>query len=203
MKPTLAEAALGLALIVGVVFSAALGSQSCGKGKVQQAEATANVAHGAADAHRATAQQSDAKVAGLEAEVAHQKAALAGLLGEREALRRNLAAQVPTLPSNPDPAVPVPGPPSAPDVRDALIAKDAEVIAEQARVIESQGVQLDQIATSRDQWKLASEERAREAAGLRIALDAQKSVANSGKWVGRIQGVAIGIGAGFVAGRLR
>jgi len=204
MRPTIAEAALGLALIVGVVFSAALGSQSCDRGKVAQATIQAAEAHGAANAHQSQAQASDAQVADLEARVESAAQDVGRLKAERDALLRKLAAKVPPVPRNPDPApAAVPEPSPVVDVRDQVIAKDAEVIAAQGKQIDDQGILLDQIATSRDAWKSTAEDRAREAAGLRIALDAQKSVANSGKWVGRFQGFAIGLGAGYVAGRLR
>lgn len=197
MRPTIAEAALGLALIVGVVFSAALGSQSCDRGKVAQATIQAAEANGAASAHQTSAQASDAKVADLEAKIQSQNAKVGRLLAERTALLARLdhADHVPVDP--------VPPGESVRDDRDAVIAKDAEVIAAQAYFIEGQQTQIAALVISRDAWKATAEERAREAAGLRIALDAQKSVANSGKWVGRFQGVAIGLGVGYIAGRLK
>ena len=191
------DALLGLALVVVALGASAFGIESCGKGKVQQGTIQAAEAHGAADAHQQQAQASDAQVEDLKAKVQSQNAKVGRLLAERTALLARLdhADHVPVDP------VP-PGEPVRDD-RDAVIAKDAEVIAAQGKQIDDQGILLDQIATSRDAWKLTAEERAREAAGLRIALDAQKSVANSGKWVGRFQGFAIGLGAGYVAGRLR
>jgi len=191
------DALLGLALVVVALGASAFGIESCGKGKVQQGTIQAAEAHGAADAHQQQAQASDAQVEDLKAKVQSQNAKVGRLLAERTALLARLdhADHVPVDP------VP-PGEPVRDD-RDAVIAKDAEVIAAQGKQIDDQGILLDQIATSRDAWKLTAEERAREAAGLRIALDAQKSVANSGKWVGRFQGFAIGLGAGYVAGRLK
>jgi hypothetical protein len=38
---------------------------------------------------------------------------------------------------------------------------------------------------------------------LEIALDAQKSATTSSKWLGRIQGFAIGISVGYVGGKLK
>jgi len=204
MKPTIVEAALGLALIVGVVFSTALGSESCNRGKVAQATIQAAEANGAASAHQTSAQASDAKVADLEARVESAVQDVGRHKAERAALLRKLAAKVPPVPSDPDHTVAPPTQPSpVVDVRDQLIAKDAEVIQAQGKQIEDQAVVIGALTVSRDMWKATAEARTREAAGLRIALDAQKSVASSGKWVGRIQGFAIGIGAGYVAGRLR
>ena len=191
------DALLGLAIVITMLGFAAFGSESCNRGKVQQAEAAANVSHGAADAHQQQAQASDAQVEDLKAKVQSQNAKVGRLLAERTALLARLdhADHVPVDP------VP-PGEPVRDD-RDAVIAKDAEVIAAQGKQITDQAVVISALTVSRDAWKATAEERAREAAGLRIALDAQKSVANSGKWVGRFQGFAIGIGAGYVAGRLR
>lgn len=191
------DAILGLAFVIVALGSLAFGIESCGKGKVQQGTIQAAEAHGAGDAHQQQAQSSDAKVADLEAQVQSQNAKVGRLLAERTALLARLdhADHVPVDP------VP-PGEPVRDD-RDAVIAKDAEVIAVQGKVITDQAVVISALTTSRDAWKATAEDRAREAAGLRIALDAQKSVANSGKWVGRFQGVAIGLGVGYIAGRLK
>ena len=91
---------------------------------------------------------------------------------------------------------------SGPDDRDALIAKDQEVITALTKVVEDQGTEISQLTISRDQWKASSEAEHRAVVGLQIALDAQKVVSKSDKWIGRVEGFAIGIGAGYVAGRL-
>lgn len=204
MSPRLIQAALGGLLIVGLLGGTALGVDSCGKGSVIKAEQQANAAHGAADAHQTQAQASDKLVADLQARVASAAQDMDRLQAERAALLRKLAATVPTVPSHPDnaPAVgPVPGP--VVDVRDQVIAKDAELIQAQSKVISDQAEVIGTLVVSRDAWKATAEARQREAAGLRIALDAQRSVATSSRWLGRVQGFAIGLGAGFVAGRLR
>ena len=191
------DALLGLALVVIALGASAFGIESCGKGKVQQGTIQAAEAHGAADAHQQQAQASDAQVEDLKAKVQSQNAKVGRLLAERTALLARLdhADHVPVDP------VP-PGEPVRDD-RDAVIAKDAEVIAAQGKQITDQAVVISALTVSRDAWKSTAEDRAREAAGLRIALDAQKSVANSGKWMGRVQGFAIGLGAGYVTGRIR
>ncbi len=204
MSPRILQALLGGLLIVGVLGGVALGVESCGKGKVNQGVQQANEAHGAANANQSQAQASDKLVADLQARVESAAQDMDRLTKERAALLRKLEAKVPPVPSDPDHAVavaPQPGPVA--DERDAVIAKDAELIQAQQVVISDQAAVIGTLIVSRDAWKATAEARQREAAGLRIALDAQKSVAASSKWLGRVQGFAIGLGAGYVTGRLR
>ena len=204
MSPRILQALLGGLLIVGVLGGVALGVESCGKGKVNQGVQQANEAHGAANANQSQAQASDKLVADLQARVESAAQDMDRLTKERAALLRKLEAKVPPVSSNSDHAAPVatqPGPVA--DERDAVIAKDSELIQAQQVVISDQAAVIGTLIVSRDAWKATAEQRQREAAGLRIALDAQKSVANSGKWMGRVQGFAIGLGAGYVTGRIR
>ncbi len=99
-------------------------------------------------------------------------------------------------------AAPVDGLPSEPAGDLALDAADA-VISAQDGLIKEQAAQILDLTVSRDSWKGAYEEEHRRAVALQIALDAQKHAAKSGKWVGRLQGFAIGLGAGYVGGKLR
>ena len=203
MSPRLIQAALGGLLIVGLLGGTALGVESCGKGSVIKAEQQANEAHGAADAHQTQAKDSDKLVTDLQARVASAASDVDRLTAERVRLLRALEAKVPPVPSYPDHAVAPPAQPGpVADERDAVIAKDAELIQAQQVVISDQAAVIGTLIVSRDAWKATAEARQRDAAGLRIALDAQKSVAASGKWLGRVQGFAIGLGAGYVAGRL-
>ena len=203
MSPRLLQALLGGLLIIGVLGGTALGVESCGKGRVDGATANANIAHGEASADQTQAQTSDAQVADLQARVARTAQDVDRLTAERVRLLRALAAQVPQVPSNPDPAAPIaPQPVPLADVRDQVIAKDAELIHAQQVVIQDQAAVIGTLIISRDAWKATASAREREAAQLRIALDAMKTVQSSGKWLGRVQGFAIGLGAGYVAGRL-
>lgn len=203
MSPRLLQALLGGLLIIGVLGGMALGVESCGKGRVDGATANANIAHGEADAHQAQAQTSDQVVSDLQARVAGAAADVDRLKAERLRLLRALAAKVPQVPSDPDPAVAPPTQPSPlADVRDQVIAKDAEMIQAQQVVISDQAAVIGTLIISRDAWKATASAREREAAQLRIALDAMKTVQSSGKWLGRVEGFAIGLGAGYVAGRL-
>ena len=202
MSPRLIQALLGALLIIGVLGGSALGVESCGRGKVDQGTQQANEAHGAADAHQTQAKDSDKLVADLQARVASAAQNVDRLTAERVRLLRALAAKVPPVPSDPDHAVavaPQPGPVA--DERDAVIAKDAELIQAQQVVISDQAAVIGTLIVSRDAWKATAEARQREAAGLRIALDAQKHVAASGKWLGRVEGFAVGIALGYAGGR--
>ena len=203
MSPRLLQALLGGLLIIGVLGGTALGVESCGKGRVDGATANANTAHGAASANQTQAQESDKVVSDLQARVARTAQDVDRLTAERVRLLRALAAQVPHVPSNPDPApAPTTQPGPVVDVRDQVIAKDAELIQAQQVVISDQAAVIGTLIISRDAWKATASAREREAAQLRIALDAMKTVQSSGKWLGRVQGFAIGLGAGYVAGRL-
>jgi hypothetical protein len=81
-------------------------------------------------------------------------------------------------------------------LRDEIIAAQDVVIAKQDGEITALRATLDLTGRA----LAASEQRAR---GLEIANDALKHAAKSGKWIGRFQGLAVGLAAGYVGGRLR
>lgn len=197
-------AAYGLCAILAILVSL-MGASSCYGRLASQAEHQAAIHQGEASAHASQAQASDAVVTDLQAKLEAAKADLGRLSAERGALLRKLAA---AKQDGHDSALPVAGDetPAAPvsvDLSAQVIAKDAEVIEAQAKVIKGYEVQVVTLTVSRDQWKAAFEAERRRAAGLEIALDAQKHVASNGKWMGRAQGFVFGLGAGFVAGRVR
>jgi len=53
---------------------------------------------------------------------------------------------------------------------------------------------------AKDRALITSEQRAR---GLELALEAQKHASKSQRWLGRIEGVAVGIAIGYAGGKLR
>ena len=146
--------ALGLGAILLVLASLA-GVDSCRKRQGSQAEHQAAVHQGEANAHQAQAQTSDAAYEDLKAKVDGQKQDLDRLNTERNALLRRLAAK--PLP-NPNHADHIPGSDAldaleaAIDVRDEVIAKDAEVIQAQAYFIEAQKSEIAALVVSRDEW---------------------------------------------------
>ena len=190
-KLLLALAAL-LLLAYGV-----LGIVSCHAKRVVKAQtATAQIAAQAAEVHAGqgttldqVAAQRDAELAKAQAEVAYLKAQLAKL--------------------------PAPQPPSAPlpkddPAKDAEIVQDRQTIVDQAALIAAQDRQIDtqkaQIVTlqaSATAWEAAYDDETKRATALELALKAQVAANTSATWKGRIQGFAVGVGAGYIAGRLK
>ncbi len=160
---------------------------------VQQADqhheaATSSAAQGAAhdqeaQAHEPQIQNDTAEVARLRAEVAR------------------LRHPAPAPPSSPDisPAEPV-----APPVDlSAVVAGQDLLIAAQDRQIQDQTLQIKTLSLARDSWRLSAQESAAEALQLRSALAAQQGLIKGALWRGRLQGFAVGLGSGYIAGRLR
>lgn len=77
-----------------------------------------------------------------------------------------------------------------------------QIIDAQDRQITALSLEVDGLRSAlvlKDQALVTQEQRVR---GLEIALDAQRHAAKVGKWMGRIQGFAIGLGVGYVGGKL-
>ena len=62
------------------------------------------------------------------------------------------------------------------------------------------GMGLRVAPDAKDRALITSEQRAR---GLEIALEAQRHASKSQRWLGRIEGVAVGIAIGYVGGKLQ
>lgn len=195
MNARLAQALLGVALIVSAL-AALSGLESC---RGRRGEDQSNVERGRAEANEAQARAKDAEITNLQAQHAAAQQAVANLKAEAQNLRQRL---VPVPPSH-APVVPAgdPGGSGVGDGRDELIAKLDEVIEAQDNFIKGQKTEIAALVISRDAWKATAEAREREAAGLRIALDAQKHVTSAGRWRGRIEGFAAGVALGYVGGR--
>ena len=169
------------------------------KSKLAISEAYSAKEHAMAQEHAKLAAESNDKLIDLQKiAIEHQKVAdisqkqVASLKVERAELLRKLAEA--PLPS---------------DERDVIIAKDAEVIgaldkqvADQKVVIADQKLVIAQSVVSIAQWQAAFQDEQRSRVGLQVALDAQKALNKSEKWIYRAQGLAIGIGGGYIAGRL-
>lgn len=184
-----ASLALAVALAVaGVwIYSTAMDS------KVARAEQAASEMKGKVDALQEQAGELVAKADGhakdasaAAEEVRTLKAKLA-----RIQKRKTVAAF-----GEPGPVVPDEPADSASDLKDQIIdAQDRQIVALN---LEVDG--LRSALVLKDQALVTQEQRVR---GLEIALDAQRHAAKSGKWMGRIQGFAAGIGVGYISGRLR
>ena len=200
MTPRLSHIVAGAILAIGVVFGALIGIAHVAQKISGKAEASAKIEEKKADAHADAAKVSDKQVEDIKTKLDIAQTNLDRITSERDALLRKIKQ-----PPSPGPVAlpPLPAIPSdTPDVRDAVIAKDAEVIASQKSVIEQQDAEIKGLVTSRDQWKAAYSDEKRSNVGLQIALDVQKVVSSSNKWVYRAQGLVIGFGVGYVAGRL-
>ena len=200
MTPRLSHIVAGAILAIGVVIGALIGIAHVAQKISGKAEASAKIEEKKADAHADAVKVSDKQVEDIKTKLDIAQTNLDRLTSERDALLRKIKqppspgpVALPTLPAIPS---------DTPDVRDAVIAKDAEVIASQKSVIEQQDAEIKGLVTSRDQWEAAYSDEKRSNVGLQIALDAQKVVSSSNKWVYRAQGLVIGFGVGYVAGRL-
>ncbi len=196
---------IGLGLVMLALASLA-GASSCQRRKAEAAQHQAAIEQGKADAHAEQAKAKDAAISDLAAKLEASKADLGRLAAERSSLLRKLAAAKQDsrdqgVPANGSDAAPVA--PVSVDLSAQVIAKDAEVIAAHDGRIKGLEEANRLLSASRDEWKSAFEAERRRAAGLEIALAAQKHVASSDKWIGRLQGLAVGLGAGYAAGRLR
>ena len=201
MTPRLSHILIGAGLVVVLFGALAFTVSEIGHNVSGKAEASAKIEEKKADAHADAAKVSDKQVEDIKTKLDIAKANLDRLTSERDALLRKLK-QPPS--HGPVALPPLPAIPSdTPDVRDAVIAKDAEVIASQKSVIEQQDAEIKGLVTSRDQWKAAYSDEKRSNVGLQIALDAQKVVSSSNKWVYRAQGLVIGFGAGYIGGRVK
>ena len=146
------------------------------KGKIGALQEQARVAVQQADAAAATASQHAAEAQALKVKLAklqHQA--------------------VPAAPGVPGP-VGVVDP--AGDLRDQIIAAQDSQIAAQKDEIKGLRAALD----LKDRALVTAEQRAR---GLELALEAQKHASKSQRWLGRIEGVAVGVAIGYAGGKLR
>lgn len=200
-KPV-AVTAGAIVVVLGVTFGAGhwQGTKR-NQAKVTQSENAANVAKGEADALKRQAEAKDQAIAAKDSTLADAKAHL--YRAEQELARSKMGrpavvpVPVPAIPGTPlgNMGVEEPG-------RD-LVGRQEAVIQAQAEVIRLQDVKIADLTQSRDMWKEAEAARSRETAGLRIALETQKSLTKNALWRGRFQGLAIGLGSGYVIGRLQ
>lgn len=190
---------LGIAAVAGISFWL-IGFESCHRAGVAKAEAKASEAKGRADVHAEAG-----AAAGTQAEQARQRAAaaeanVARLMAELEHIKRAPKPAPKPEPSG-TPAMPSP---TAPAVDLApVVAKQMEIITAQAVQIQSQKDENAALRTEAGEFRLAFKAERDRSLGLEIALAAQKSMTQGALWRGRFQGIAVGFGAGYIAGKLR
>jgi uncharacterized membrane protein YdfJ with MMPL/SSD domain len=140
---------------------------------------------------RVNALQEQARVAVDQADAAAATAA------QHEATARALKAKLAKLQAVPAaPGVSDPMGVVGDDLRDQIITAQDSQIAAQKDEIKGLRAALD----LKDRALVTAEQRAR---GLELALEAQKHASKSQRWLGRIEGVAVGIAIGYVGGKLQ
>ena len=100
----------------------------------------------------------------------------------------------------PDPGVVPPADPGPLEPVGLIDALTEQVEAQREQIQARDGLILS-LETQRDGWKRAHDERHRETVALRLALDGQKAAVDGALWRGRLQGFAVGIASGYLAGR--
>ena len=198
---TLPKILIGAALALGLIGAIAFGvSHFAGKAETK-AEIQSHVDHGVALTHAQNAEQipsHDAVLQSTSQDVARARAKVARV-------DAHLAA-IPSVPIPVDPsqgqALPqvVDSDPGVQGLRDALAAQRELTTAQDAQIQALQSALTDETKRSTE-YRLAYEAESRRAAGLEIALAAQKHVSASDKWLGRVQGFAVGVALGYVGGK--
>lgn len=184
--------ALGyLALTAALVAATAGYFNGLGKDKIAAAEqrnielkAKVDALSKDSETHKALADAAQQEIKDRDAKIASLKA------------RRTRALPASATASAPSGATSVDGPSDE-------AALSAQIITAQDEQIAALKVEVTELRTAldlKDQALITSEKRAR---GLEIALDAQKHTSKSQRWLGRIEGVAVGIAIGYMGGKLQ
>ena len=182
------------ALLAGSLLALGLWIYSCAvqhRGQVLQV--AAEVHHQVAEQQAAAADAHDVEATVRAPQLAADAAEVARLRSEVARLR------------SPAPPAPIPVPdPAAPPVDLApLVAGQDELIRAQDRQIQDLGAQVNTLTLARDSWRRAAEEERIRGSLQEAALRAQLAATRAASWKGRIEGFAVGIGAGYLAGRIR
>ena len=188
---------LGIFALAVLVIVAGLGIYVVRKNdQVSESERNAAIHAAKADALVSIGRQKDVQIASRASDLSKAEKDIQRLRADYARLRqhRESLAQFGT-------SVPAVGLPDDASGDPCLAAAD-ELINAQGRLIEEQKAQILDLTASRDAWKGAFEEEHQRSVELQLALDAQRHAAKSVKWLGRIQGFAIGVGAGYVGGKL-
>jgi len=194
----LASILWGLIALLLICLGTSWAIQRHSAARAVAAESEATEARGARDA---AIEQSKAK----DAEISHHAQTIAALQAEvssAKSVAAKLRARAGIKPAvSGDPVHPggLDGQPDA----GALVAALDSVIASQDRLIAEQDAQIktqgERIKTGDDALAASM----RQTRALEIALSAQKHATTSSKWIGRLQGFAIGVSVGWVGGKLK
>ena len=178
-----------LALTVALVAATAGYFSGLGKDKIAAAEqrnielkAKVDSLSKDSEAHKALADAKEQEIKDRDARIASLKA------------KRKLAPTATSLGASAA-AVEAAGPSDEAALADQIIeAQDEQIAALKVEVAE-----LRSALGLKDKALKISEQRAR---ALEIARDARESAIKRNRWLGRLEGLVVGLGAGYVAGRV-
>jgi len=199
MTPKLSHILVGFALAVGLFGVMAMGLEKIRETQAAKAQTQADVAKGEAKAHADQAQA----IPDHSLELARATQDVAGARAEVARLKRLLASKPGDAGAHSDGAGQADLPVVAPDHRDELIAaQDALVGSLNGKITVLESALADETSRS-GQWKAAYEASQRQAMAQEAATRAWKDAVTASRWSGRVQGFAVGIATGYVAGKLR
>jgi hypothetical protein len=187
------------AMVFGLVVALLLTHQSCVEKRGNDAGQQAQQHIGEANTHANQAQAIPDHAEELEA----TKKDVAGARAEVARLRKLLEAK-PGVPV-PDPVGPdspnIPTPP--PDHRDEVIAaQDVLITKLDGQVLTLETALRDEQKRS-GEFKAAFESERKAFAAQEAATKAWKDAVNASRWQGRIEGFAVGVASGYLAGKMR
>jgi len=164
--------------------------------KVAAAVAQAEQQHVAAVASAAQGAVYDQQVQAQAPKIQNDSAQVAALRAQLAALRSRPV---------PPPAAPGPDPQPVAPPPDlvAVVAQQDLLIKAQDVQIQDQAVQIHTLTLDRDAWHTAYDSSSKEASLRQIALEAQIAATKASRWQGRIEGFVVGIGAGYLGGKLK
>lgn len=126
-----------------------------------------------------------------------EKLALKAKLAKLQSLRGATAQGID------NPVGPVVSDPAPADLKDQIISAQTEVIAKQDEEITALNSEVGGLRVALDLSSRALDTSERRARGLELALDAQSHATRTSKWVGRFQGLLVGICGGYVGGKVK
>ena len=190
-RPAVIGAAVLLALVASAWGVGYLQGARSGQARSIESEKQSQEAKGRADAAAESARRAQADEAQARAQVADADAK-AARAAELVARLRNRPVSAPgVVPAvDPGPLEPV-----------GLIEALTEQVEAQQEQIQARDAVILSLEAQRDGWKRAHDDRHKETVALRLALDGQKAAVNGALWRGRVQGFAVGIASGYLAGR--
>lgn len=163
--------------------------------QTRQQTTVSDTAHQEATAHVDQAQALEPQETQQAREVQDAKAEVVRLRGEVARLRKGSAPQAPSLPDTPDTVAPLVD--LAP-----LVARQDELIQAQDRQIAGLEASLQTVTASRDHYKAAFEDESRARTAQTLALEASLANAKAQRWKGRVEGFVVGLGSGYLGGKL-